>query len=369
MVGERLKCVSDLNHPEISNKSMIALLLITRHGARAPIDNWGLPNETGFWKCLGEDSLVPKMEASNGEILRRYMKVVSENSFVFPPSCLNGELLVDGMKQHKELGEYFRKYLVDEIKLLPQVFDPSLIYIRSSSSDRCIRSMISFIQGFYPANNPGEIISFYTGIKSLEPLHPDPYGCRDIQKAYARFLQTEEFSRRKNLSIEKQTPLYNYLQLEKSNENWMWLGDWMYSYVCSNQSIPHVVTEEMFELAMNDTFFYSGGLYKMFPMICSGGIWRTILELINSILSGRSPTKFALLSGHDTTIMAILASLGIDNQTAIPPYRSHLAIEIYKENQIRFVLNGIILKIDDGEYLSFTKLMNMIGQSLKYCID
>ena len=366
-----LQCVSQLTHPPVSNKALMAMFVITRHGARAPIDTWARSNETGIWNCLSNSSLAPKIEISGGNIGRRYLKKFEESKYLFKPSCLSGELLIDGMSQHKELGAFYRQYLVNEIGLLPEVFDQELIYVRSSHYERCIQSMMSFFDGFYPAIQPDETIKYVTGTKELEPLYPSSSYCKDIRIVYEKFLKSDEFQQRKAKSQQDLNPLFEYLELEKTEENWMWLGDWMYSYKCSNQNIPHVVTDQMFELAMNDTSYGSVGFYRMFPKENSGAIWRVILEQTAAILSGQSKAKFALLSGHDITIMALLASLDIVDLSSIPPYRSHLALELYNDPipSIRFVMNGQVLKPLGEEYLPLSKLLNRVQDSIQVCLE
>jgi hypothetical protein len=70
-----------------------------------------------------------------------------------------------------------------------------------------------------------------------------------------------------------------------------------------------------------------------------GPLWFEIMANIDPILNGesdqegereKSPPKLAVFSGHDTTIMPLLASLGpnVWNDTQWPPYASMMIIEV-----------------------------------------
>ena len=230
--------------------------------------------------------------------------------------------------------------------------------------------MISFIQGFYPPLFQDDIVNFITGTSNNEPLNPNPYGCLDLQKSYEKFISTNEFNEKRIKSQKIQKPLFDYLNLTMTDQNWMWLGDWLYSYICNNQSIPNIITKEMFELAINDTLYYDAKFFEKFPLESSGSIWRLVFEHLDLILTKKVQYKFSLFSGHDTTILAILISLGYININEIPPYRSHLLMEIYQDKEIliRFIFNGKLILINNEEFISLSNLKLKLINSLNKCL-
>lgn len=48
---------------------------------------------------------------------------------------------------------------------------------------------------------------------------------------------------------------------------------------------------------------------------------------------GATPIRFGLSGCHDTTLAAVLASLGAFNTDKWPPYTSHIAIEMFRQKQ------------------------------------
>jgi len=63
-----------------------------------------------------------------------------------------------------------------------------------------------------------------------------------------------------------------------------------------------------------------------------GRLFNDILNNINLSLSGASPHKLSVFSTHDSTIMAVLSALGINNGI-FPLYASNIIIELVKEKQ------------------------------------
>lgn len=367
----QLQCVAPLKVPSPLNMTLISMFVFVRHGARAPIDAWGPEEIWGKWVCDSDDAISPQMYSMDTKYgpKRRIHSRLDERLIKFKPNCAGGQLITEGMRQHQELGQFY----YDSYKeFLPETYDPELIYLRSSKSDRAIRSMISFVHGMYPPVTPDDIITFTSGGDKVEPLNPNEYGCPEYgKKYYEEFIKTDEFARRKERALKLQKPLYDYLKLEQSEENWMWLGDWIYSYYCSNQSIPSVITDEMFEVAMNDTSYYSVGFFKEYPDIASGPIWRLLLEAINDRLALANQYKFHFFSGHDTTIGSMLAKLGYSDLSGIPPYRSHILVELYNEERptLRFSENGKVLKINGKETLTLTEFQRLVLPSLDKCME
>jgi acid phosphatase len=307
-------------------------------------------------------------EATN----RRFHIIYDEPLLPLNSSCRNGDLILEGMRQHEELGQWYRKRFVEELHFIPERYDSDVIGLRASSSDRCIRSLISFVNGLYPPQFPDEFLRINTAVNNKEVLSPDPYWCPELINDYAEFMQSEEFARRRDRAKDVQAELYKYLGLEWDGENWQWLGDWMYSFICSNQSIPDVVTPEMLEVAMNDTAFYSTGFFSYYPDDAIGGIWRVLISSIDAVLSGNARTKFQLISAHDSTLSAILVALGCVELDRIPPYRSHLLVEMYDDGglvQLRFVYNGEVLKVKGQDLISLPRFKIMIAESLSKCLD
>ena len=62
----------------------------------------------------------------------------------------SGELIAKGMRQHYQLGVYFRKKYILQHHLLPTHFLSTTLYVRSTNYNRTLMSAESFLLGFYP---------------------------------------------------------------------------------------------------------------------------------------------------------------------------------------------------------------------------
>lgn len=382
-----MTCVAPLRLISPLNMTLLSVFVFLRHGERTPVDRWMPKNDTReIWYCDGDDAIAPQMQSfvrsnpSNPDSHphRRYHTTLDPKQIPFPKNCAKGQLTLEGMRQLKDLGAFYHQKLVSERNFLPEYYDPSLVEFRATYSDRAVRSLTSFLVGLYPnADDPDEIITFLTGtLSGREPLNPDPYGCLELQEAYAKFIETDEFIKFRDRAWDVHDSLYKAIGLEKDHENWQWIGDWLYSYYCNSRDdlialIPKEVTDYSFEVAMNDTAYYSNGFFDKNRDIPAGPIFRLLYEAIDKRLSGETKTKFTVFSAHDTTIAAILAYFGHANMRGIAPYRSHLAVEMYDSPQgplLRFSLNGDVITIDNQEMISLANLRRMTINAVKMCI-
>lgn len=382
-----MTCVAPRNLISPLNMTLLSIFVFLRHGERTPVDRW-MPKDDSreIWLCDNDEAIAPQMQSfvrsnptdPNSSPHRRYHTTLDSKQIPFPKNCAKGQLTIEGMRQLRDLGEYYHNELVFKRKFLPEYYDSNLVEFRATYSDRAIRSLTSFLVGFYPkADDPDEIITFLTGtLSGREPLNPDPYGCHDLQEAYAEFIETDEFIQKRDRAWEVHDSLYKAIGLEKDHQNWQWIGDWLYSYYCNSEPdlvslIPKEVTDYSFEVAMNDTAYYSNGFFDKYRDIPAGPIFRLLYESIDKRLSGESQTKFTVFSAHDTTIAAILAYFGHANMRGIAPYRSHLAVEMYQSTKgplLRFSLNGEVITINNQETISLTNLRHMTLSSVKKCI-
>jgi hypothetical protein len=127
----------------------------------------------------------------------------------------------------------------------------------------------------------------------------------------------------------------------------------------------------MFETAMNDTAFWGAGFYATYPDEGVGPIWRILIKEIDGLLSGNSRTRLWINSGQDITITTILVALGYVNLRDWPPFRSHLAVELYDGDppSLRFVYNGKVLLVNGEELITLPRFKLMIVDSLSRCLD
>ncbi|EAY02778.1 Histidine acid phosphatase family protein [Trichomonas vaginalis G3] len=354
---EKVEAVNPL--PNMTLKQMIVL---TRHGARSPIDSYS-QNETEDWYCDDDNqhAWAPRYQAAGGSIFRRFHQKLDPTTLRFKPSCPPGGLITDGMRQHYQLGSFFRKIYVNQLKFLPEYYDPTQIYVRSSEVDRCVRSAISFMNGLYPAATPDEMVTIETGHATLEMLHPQTSQCKDLKQAWDNWVKTYDYLQHKNEATPYLKPLADAVNIDfyKSEATWMFIGDWMATIACTSHQLPDLVNDTVLTYGMKAVEFYSHGFFKYARGVAGSAIMREILRIVDNRLAGKNNYKFALLSAHDVSIVAALTLLGYDNPHW-SPFRSYMVTQIWEDQNeqlyIRFVYNNQPVKINFMENESLVKL-------------
>ncbi len=61
-----------------------------------------------------------------------------------------GQLTHLGLEQLRRIGELLRERYVDELRVLPPVFDARTVFVRSTDTNRTIESAQSLLWGLYP---------------------------------------------------------------------------------------------------------------------------------------------------------------------------------------------------------------------------
>lgn len=350
--------------PKPDNATLEQVILLTRHGFRAPFDGYGQYKPNG-WICESNTSASPRMSTSLTEKYRRYHTIYEPEILAYPPSCRTADLTVEGQDMHEELGKFYRTHLVDELNFLPPYYDPDFMYIRSSEPERCIRSAESFIHGMYPPESPDELLKIITGTDLEEILHPRPDHCDDLTKSYKDWIQSPKYLEKKATAEPLLRKLVEDTGLEWDDWQWLWVGDWLYTIACVGKEIPDFITQEMLDVAINAVEFYTIDFYQHQRGVAGASILREILQHIEAKQAGENNKKFVLLSGHDISIVAALDILGV-KINKIPPFASHLAFEIWRMGgrfYVRAVLNGEEMM----KPILLSQFKGIVAPYLKYC--
>ena len=364
-----LTCKSPLNYTYLPIEDGYQLkqsVIIVRHGARAPFD--GYLNITGGekWNCLVNESshIYSTPTSIHG---RDYKQVYDPATNYYKPSCKKADLTVDGAKMHQELGDFYRQIYVNDLKFLPEKYDPRYIYARSSQPDRCVRSVMSFLNGLYPPNQYIETIPITTGTPSAEFMEPKTQGgCKDMEKMYKKWINSTEYIEKKENAAKYLKQIIADSHLEWDDNQWLWFGDWVYTLYCSINYLPEF-NDSIIQVALDALDFYTNGFHRFERGVAGSAIVREVFRLIDATLQGESQNKLSIIGAHDITIVSVMNLFGI-SYDSIPPFRSHLVFEVLEKNSetyIRLQLNGKIL----FEPMRYTKLKSESAQFLKYCLE
>lgn len=103
------------------------------------------------------------------------------------------------------------------------------------------------------------------------------------------------------------------------------------------------VTTRRFQICFDDL---------MVRRLAAGGLLQELHSNMKACLAGSRPHKVSIFSGHDTTLMPVLACLQPTEEIAWPGYASVLCVELYAGNgrpYIQFVYNGTPLHVSRFE--------------------
>jgi hypothetical protein len=86
-----------------------------------------------------------------------------------------------------------------------------------------------------------------------------------------------------------------------------------------------------------------------------------VLRELGAQFAQEKAARFRLFSGHDVTLIAVLAGIGYKGLETPPQYASHLAVEIWHSDRpyVRFVFNGDVIPVDGRELLPLSEYREM----------
>lgn len=349
------KCESDLKHPPfVENGNLRQLLVLTRHGCRSPYKYYEGYEPGNKWNCDSTE-IFDEVKMKELKAKRRF----------FPPSCLSAELTDRGKKQHFDLGSFYRHYLIDEMNLLDKKFSNEEILIRSSDSYRCLLSAESFIRGMFPDIDLLHDVNISYS-KQGDLLRAETYQCQEFRDVYDDWIKSAEFIMKKEKAKSVLYEIINRSNVVFDDIQWLWVGDWL---LCTECCIGHRidVPDELRDIAIDANKYFTTDLYQQKRGIIGAPIVRELMNVITKFNDGENRYKFALFSAHDVTLTAVLNLIGV-NINFIPPFRSHLAFEVWDVNSIlhiRISFNGEIVH----DLTTLSDFEEKISPYLNQCLE
>ncbi|KAM6958255.1 lysosomal acid phosphatase [Tautogolabrus adspersus] len=255
-----------------------------------------------------------------------------------------GQLSQEGMRQHFNLGQFFRKRYDG---FLNESYERHEISVRSTDYDRTLMSAESNLAGLYPPSGQQvfrpdlvwQPIPVHTVPQSEEKLLSFPrMDCPRYQLLMNETEQTEEFL---NITTTYQGFIEfvrNKTGLNKTNVESVWsVYDTLFCESRHNKTAPDWVTPEVMQklrILKDFAFKIMFGIHKhQEKSRLQGGV--LLGEIVKNISKMAVPDpkhklKLMMLSAHDTTVAALQSSLNVYNGRQ-PPYASCHIFELYKD--------------------------------------
>ncbi|KAH8663674.1 histidine acid phosphatase-like protein [Tricladium varicosporioides] len=297
--------------------------------------------------------------------------------------CNLGELTDRGRETTHELGVRLRHLYVDQLGFLPPTInDADMIYLRATPIPRALESLQQTFWGMYPSKHRSPTlppVTIVTRAPADETLFPNDSNCRrfaQLSRAFAqrtadRWNSTSEMDYINRL-ISKWMPESSPRVAVDSHPRLSGIMDTINSTLAHGPEtrLPKEFYDdkgrEIIERIGVEEWFSGYQESQEYRQLGIGGLMGDVVaRMIGNIekngndgslevggkdgstgigRGGEKSIKLALSGCHDTTLAAVLASLGAFQGEKWPPYTSHIALELFKQSQAQLsvpVRNGV----------------------------
>ncbi len=264
-----------------------------------------------------------------------------------------GQLTAKGMQQEYELGAKLRKKYIFEEKLLPEHYQPNSLYVRSTDVDRTLMSAQSLLLGLYPvgkANLPNAFqpIPIHTQIADdkdalLVFTHSDLF-----KQLFENYVKPSAAWKAKDEALKKHYPRWSKATGLEIKELFQLIsvGNTLAVYQNNNVKLPPLLSKEDYhEITQAGKWAFC---YLFTPKEVAKSMGQPLLGLIISYLQApHEDLKYVLLSGHDSSLLALLSALGVPLKEP-PPFASRVNFSLYEQEKQQYIVityNDIELQV------------------------
>ncbi|KAJ2788062.1 hypothetical protein GGI15_000237, partial [Coemansia interrupta] len=286
-------------------------------------------------------------------------------------TCNVGQLTDTGKKQHQTLGSQLRSIYVDKLKFLPDWLDnPSQLYVRTTHYWRTKNSAEQLLGGLYPFRGVTNemAIPMYTYPVEIETMDVNSDACPAVDTVWYDIISAPSYQTFFTGQSALMSKLAGILNVSGPTWTMVWDGyaDTLFTRMCQNKGLPCssngsvcATSADRDQVKRNANFdwaykYRDHPMAKTYTRLHIGSFIGTLRDQLQNVVAGKTgAVKFALYSGHDTTIGPILGSLKASNRQMLwPPYASNLIFEVWKKTDgsryVRVLYNGEVLKLQDG---------------------
>lgn len=285
--------------------------------------------------------------------------------------CNLGELTDIGRKSTWDLGRRLRHLYVDQLHFLPSTIrDGDMFYLRATPIPRALESLQQCFWGFYPSNTRTTSfppLTIVTRAPADETLFPNDGNCRrfaQLSRAFAqrtadRWNDTHEMDYLNKL-MSKWMPESSKRIAVDSHPRLSGIMDTINSTLAHGPEtklpkefydrkglaiIDKIGVEEWFSGYQESREYRALGIGGLMGDVVSRMVESVEMNENDSLLEvggkdvstrngvgGEKAIKMALSGCHDTTLAAVLASIGAFDGKPWPPYTSHIALELFRKS-------------------------------------
>ncbi|OQS02437.1 hypothetical protein THRCLA_05196 [Thraustotheca clavata] len=346
--------------PSSDHYKLDQVQIAIRHGARTLVGRsmcWDGYNAT--WNCNARNHIEPSLEMSTH---RSFDVKYTPGETVLKGTCQVGQLLDEGYRQETLNGENFYRAYIASNRLYQSteqidLTNDSDIYLSSTDMQRTVMSGQLVVDAMFPkTKSASSLVSWHVGDISQSSFVPNPFACPRLGEIKRDFEASDEYQ----LWLRQHDALVETIKKTFHSYDPKGLFDCLLTARCSltHTDIPASVTPQLY----NDIIRFERDkrmkIYTEDPIYAKLSVSK-LLRWVRSRMLASTPPRFVLYSGHDDTVMPILAALGGELWLKDwPPYAAFLAFELYTEISthkrfVRVIYQGQTLSLEgcDNESL------------------
>lgn len=352
------KPATDRREPEADGDTLELVQVVFRHGARTPLSKRYWPELVEAWDVCGRmyDPIAMDIKSEDGRSSRPINEHdAAQVSTVFNGGCHKGELTKQGQAQALDYGLWLRQRYVEEFAFLPKEYVGGILGSRTTNYSRTVATLAGVLTGLYPGAT--ESIPVMTTEEMDEILFGNPESCRKL-KFMIKKLASE--NRRVGSAREEDDRIRKALKLGPDKRiHFLDLHDAMTTMQTHGKTIPDGLkdTELLQYIERQATARFME--YVVGPSDTAGGkgevlrlgmgrLMYLLVERMEKAARKENPgTKMFLYSGHDSTIMPLLAAIGqgVDHWV-----RFAFSYSLEKFSERLFVISSFLLSCSRPTY-------------------
>jgi len=315
-------------------------------------------------------------------------------------NCTTGQLTLLGAEQCVRLGKAFRALYVDR---LGARFDVSQFFLRSTDVVRTRQSAMAFVEGMYPPSMrpAGWRVIMHTSPSAVETVNGNPSLCPRISQLSSEFAKDPEWVSRWQ-ALQPTIKRCNGIA-GTSGSSWENSADSWFDVLVARQcnGLPYPCNENRTECITRQDAEAVYAVRLSLPLLhlpcthhhrraqfanwsvafthtnaeygklVAGLFLQDIMALLAAAVEGTSSFRHAHVSGHDSTLLALLNAFQVE--MPFPLYASHMEFELWKAPAVggfglRLLYNGSPIAPPEcpagGELCPWKTFVQMIADRL-----